>query len=364
MDEYYMKIALELSKKGKGYVNPNPLVGAVIVKDNKVIAKGYHEKYGQEHAEIKAFKDTKEDISRATMYVTLEPCSHYGKTSPCVDKIIKNKLSRVVIGMLDPNPLVAGRGIKKLKEAGIEVSVGVLEEECKKLNEVFIKYISTKKPFVVLKCGMSLDGKIATSSNESKYITSEESRKDVHNLRHELSAIMVGVNTVILDDPELTCRIPSRKNPIRIIIDSNLRIPKNSKVLKDLEFIKTIIATPENSSIEKEEYLKNIGAIVLKVKEKNNKVDLNDLMKKLGDLNIDSILLEGGATLNYSALEANIVDKILIYIAPKIIGGEKSKTPIGGSGIEKLKDAFKIKDMKASVIGEDILLSGYIGDDK
>lgn len=361
VDKHYMKIALDLAKLGKGKVNPNPLVGAVIVKDKKIIAKGYHEKYGEDHAEVNAFKNAKENLAGATMYVTLEPCSHYGKTPPCVDKIIDNKISRVVIGMMDPNKLVLGQGIKKLQDAGIEVEVGVLEEECKKLNEVFIKYIKNEKPFVVLKAAMSLDGKISTASGESKWITGNKSRSEVHKLRNDLSAIMVGVDTVIIDNPYLTCRIVDGRNPIRIIIDSKLRIPKDSNVLENTNDIKTIIATTEKAPKEKIDYLENLGVWVIKTKSTDEKVNLKELMIKLGELKIDSILLEGGSTLNYSALEVGIVDKVLVYIAPKIIGGVNSKTPVGGNGIEQLKDAFKIKDLNISMVSEDVLIQGYIG---
>ena len=355
-----MKLAIELAKKGEGKVNPNPMVGAVIVKDGTIIGEGYHEKYGEGHAEVNAFKSLKEDPSGATMYVTLEPCSHYGKTPPCVDKIIQSKIKRVVIGMIDPNPLVSGNGVDKLKKAGIEVKVGVLEDKCKKLNEVFIKYILTKKPFVVLKTAMSLDGKMATRTGESKWISSEKSRLQVHNLRNKLSGIMVGVNTVIKDDPELTCRIQNGSNPIRIIVDSILRIPMNSKVLQNKDN-KTIIATTKRANMKNMQELLKKNIKVLIIEEKNGQVNLNALIKKLGELNIDSILLEGGGTLNYSALEENIVDKVMIYISPKIIGGEFSKTPVGGIGIDKLNDAFKLKDITANIVDEDILVEGYIG---
>ena len=355
-----MELAIELAKKGEGKVNPNPMVGAVIVKDGIVIGEGYHEKYGEGHAEVNAFKSLKEDPSGATMYVTLEPCSHYGKTPPCVDKIIQSKIKRVIIGMIDPNPLVSGNGVDKLKRAGIEVKVGVLEDKCKKLNEIFIKYILTKNPFVVLKTAMSLDGKIATRTGESKWITSEKSRLEVHNLRNKLSANGVGVNTVIKDNPELTCRIKNGNDPIRIIVDSTLKIPMDSKVLQNKDD-KTIIATTKRANINSMQELlkKNIQVII--IEEKNGQVDLSELIKKLGELGIDSILLEGGSTLNYSALEENIVDKVMVYIAPKIIGGESSKTSVGGRGIDKLNDAFKLKDITANIVDEDILVEGYIG---
>ena len=355
-----MELDIKLAKNGEGKVNPNPMVGAVIVKDGMIIGEGYHEKYGEGHAEVNAFKSLKEDPSGATMYVTLEPCSHYGKTPPCVDKIIQSKIKRVVIGMIDPNQLVSGNGVDKLKRAGIEVKVGVLEDKCKKLNEIFIKYILTKKPFVVLKTAMSLDGKIATRTGESKWISSEKSRLQVHNLRNKLSAIMVGVNTVIKDNPELTCRIENGNDPIRIIVDSTLKIPMDSKVLQNKDN-KTRIATTKRANINSMQELlkKNIKVII--IEEKNGQVGLSELIKKLGELGIDSILLEGGSTLNYSALEENIVDKVMVYIAPKIIGGESSKTSVGGRGIDKLNNAFKLKDITTNIVDEDILVEGYIG---
>lgn len=359
LNERFMNLAIELAKKGIGKVNPNPLVGAVIVKDGKIIGQGYHKRYGDGHAEVNAFKSINEDATGATMYVTLEPCAHYGKTPPCVDRIIENKISKVVIGMLDPNPLVSGKGIEKLKNAGIEVEVGILEEECKKINEVFIKYITTKKPFVVMKTAMSLDGKISTKTGESKWISSEEARLHVHTLRNKFSGIMVGINTVMKDNPELTCRIVEGNDPIRIIVDSTLRIPMESKILENHDN-KTIIATTEKADITKAKKLIKNNIKVLIINEKNGQVDLNELMRKLGELNIDSILLEGGATLNYSALEENIVDKVMMYISPKIIGGEMSKTPVGGNGIDKLNNAFKLENITTRNVGEDILVEGYI----
>ncbi|SHJ95966.1 diaminohydroxyphosphoribosylaminopyrimidine deaminase [Clostridium cavendishii DSM 21758] len=360
MDEAYMKIALELAEKGRGKVNPNPMVGAIIVKDERIIAKGYHEGYGKKHAEINAFNNAIEDVSGATMYVTLEPCIHYGKTPPCVDMIIKKQISKVVIGMIDPNKLVSGKGAKKLKDAGIEVLTGVLEEECKKLNEIFVKFITTKIPFLVLKTAMSLDGKIATSTGESKWITDTIARNEVHSLRGQLSGIMVGVNTIIKDNPKLTCRIKGYKNPIRIVVDSTLRIPVESNVIQKINNTHTIIVTTKIANISKIELLRSLGVKVLIIKEKDRRVDLKALLLELGKLNIDSILLEGGATLNYSALEEGIVDKVQFYLSPKIIGGEKSKTPVGGKGIDLLKNSYKVKNLTTKFIGEDILIEGYI----
>lgn len=355
-----MRQVIELANKGVGCVSPNPMVGAVIVKNNRVIGKGYHEKYGCNHAEINAINDAiNEDLIDSTLYVNLEPCSHFGKTPPCVDKIISSKIKRVVIGMLDPNPIVSGRGVQKLIDANIEVEIGILEEECKKLNEIYIKYITTNKPFVLMKFAMSLDGKIATSSGESKYISSKKSLESVHLLRNQFQAIMVGVDTVIFDDPQLTSRIDGCRNPIRIIVDSNLRIPLDSKIVETAKDIKTIVATTFNANKNKIEKLKSLGIIVLVIKDKNKRVDLNELIDVLGQLKIDSILIEGGATLNYSALESKIVDKVLVYIAPKIIGGKSALSPIGGRGISKLKDAFKVDTMKIISSEEDVLIEGY-----
>lgn len=355
-----MALALELAAKGRGSVSPNPMVGAVIVKDGKIIGTGYHEKCGEGHAEVNAFKNATEEVQGATIYVTLEPCSHYGKTPPCADKIIEKGIAKVVIGTLDPNPLVAGRGVQKLLDVGIEVKSGILEDECKKINEVFMKYIVKKEPFVIMKAAMSLDGKIATKTGESKWITGETARKNVHELRSEVSGIMVGVNTVLKDDPELTSRIENGKNPIRIIVDSKLRTPISSKILESANQVKTIIATTISEDNEKVATFKEKGVHIIKTKTKDNRVDLNDLMKKLAIEKIDSVLLEGGSELNFSALNEGIVDKVQFYIAPKIIGGNGSKSPVGGNGIELLKDAFMLKDLTYKNAGDDLLIEGYI----
>lgn len=359
MDEKFMDIALEMAIKGIGRVNPNPLVGAVIVKEDKIIGMGYHEVYGKEHAERNAVKNAREDVIGSTIYVTLEPCAHYGRQPPCVDLIIEKRFKRVVIGMLDPNPLVAGKSIQKLKDNGIEVTVGVREEECKKLNEIFIKYITTKLPFVLLKSGMSLDGKIATVAGESKWITSKESREDGHRLRNRLAAMMVGVNTVICDDPELTCRIEGGRNPIKIIVDSTLRIPLDSKVIKVNPKL-TIIATTENADKNKKKGLEELGIKIITVSSQDKKVNLKELVKKLGEEKIDSILIEGGGSLNFSALKEKIVDKIKMYIAPKILGGENSKSSIAGMGFFKLDDAVVLNNISMSKIDNDLVVEGYI----
>ena len=360
LDEVYMRMALDLARKGKGWTTPNPLVGAVIVKGGRVIGQGYHQKYGQPHAEVNAIASAKEDVTGATLYVTLEPCSHFGKTAPCSDLLIDKNIKRVVVGTLDPNPLVAGKGIEKLRSNGIEVVTGVLEEESQKLNEIFIKYIVTKEPFVVMKNAMSLDGKIATVTGESQWISGESSRKKVHSLRHELAGIMVGIETIIKDDPQLTSRTLNSRNPIRIVVDSQLRIPIASKVLTQQDKAKTIVATTRRANKEKLDTLKQMGIEVLVTKEKGGRVDLQELMKLLGAKGIDSILLEGGANLNFSALEEGIVDKIQSYIAPKIIGGKEAKTAIEGAGVHSLKNAFQIDRMTPVMVGEDLFVEGYI----
>lgn len=360
MDNFYMQKAIELALKGEGRVNPNPLVGAVIVKDNKIIGEGYHKKYGEWHAEVNAFNNATEDVEGATMYVTLEPCSHYGNTPPCARKIVEKKIKRVVIGAVDPNPLVAGNGIKILEENGIEVITGVLEKECNDMNYIFNKYITTKKPLVIMKTAMTLDGKIATSTGDSMWITGEEARKYVHKIRNKVAAIMVGIGTVLKDNPELTCRLEDGVNPIRIIVDSKGRIPLEAKVLNIKDTAGTILATTNAIDEDKEKALKDMGVKIIKTQGKNDKVNLSELMIKLGEMKIDSILLEGGSSLNFSALEEGIVDKVQAFIAPKIVGGENAKTPVGGEGIKLINDAIYLKDIDIRRFGQDILIEGRI----
>ncbi len=362
MDIKYMKRALELAKKGIGYTNPNPLVGAVIVKDGRIIGEGYHEIYGGHHAEVNAFKNAVEDVEGATMYVTLEPCSHYGKTPPCANKIVEKGIKKVVVAFKDPNPEVAGRGIKILRENGIEVVTGVLEEESRRLNEIFIKYITTGLPFCILKTAMTLDGKIAACTGDSKWITNEESRKFVHNLRHRVSAIMVGIGTIIRDNPLLNTRLQSGSgsDPIRVIVDTKARIPLEANVLNMKSNAKTIIATTELAQKEKIKELENMGAEIIIAPLRDNRVDLRYLMKALGQRKIDSVLLEGGSELNYSAMVSDIIDKVNAFIAPKFIGGKEAKTPIGGVGRPLMKDAVLLKDVEIHRFGEDIMVEGYI----
>ena len=358
MHEKYMHIALDLASKGIGSVNPNPLVGAVIVKDNKIIGQGYHTAYGNPHAEIEALKSCS-DPAGAILYVTLEPCCHHGKTPPRTDAIIKNKISKVVIGAKDPNPLVAGKGIDILRKHGIEIETGTLEKECRDINEIFFYYIKNKKPFVVMKYAMTADGKIATSSGESQWITGDLAREHTHKTRNALSAIMVGIGTVLADDPLLTCRIPGGKNPVRIICDSALKIPLDSKIVQTAKTVPTIVAASScNESFDnyKKEQLEAMGVTVVETELKNSKLDLEDLMQKLGEKGIDSILLEGGGTLNYSALEQGIVQKLQIYVGPKLFGGKESLSPVEGEGIKNISQAVGLKLLSATAIGEDVLL--------
>lgn len=357
MQEYekYMKMAINLAKKGIGFVNPNPMVGAVIVKEGEVIGKGYHKKYGGFHAEKNAIDSCKKSTKGATMYVTLEPCCHYGKNPPCTQTIIESKISTVVIGAKDPNPLVAGKGIELLKRSNIKVVTGVLDKECEDLNYVFFHYITAKMPFVVMKYAMTLDGKIATREGFSKWITEEKTREYAHKLRHIYSSIMVGINTVIKDDPLLTCRLKDMKNPKRIICDSNLKISLDSKIVKTSKDIPTYIATFSKDK-EKIKSLENKGCNIIITPKLKEYIDLKKLMMKLGELNIDSVLLEGGSFLNYSALRSGIVNKVSAFVAPKIFGGEIAKTPVGGEGVRYVEEAFLLEKRKVKLIGNDILI--------
>lgn len=360
-----MKRAMELAERGRGFVNPNPLVGAVIVKDGQIIGEGYHQKYGENHAEINAFEDAAErqrDVSGATMYVTLEPCSHYGKTPPCAEAIVRKKIGKVVIGLKDPNPLVSGRGIDIIKKAGIEVENGVLSEELEIQNEIFLNYIQKNRPFCILKTAMTLDGKIATHTRDSKWITNQKSRAYVHQIRQAVAAVMVGINTAIVDNPSLTTRLdrPDCADSLKIVVDSRGRIPLDLKLISQNAGKDLIVATTDLISDEKAESLAKLGCTVIKTPQESGRVDLVYLMEVLGQMKIDSVLLEGGGGLNYSALEAGIVDKVESFIAPKIIGGEDSKTPVEGRGIDFVKDAIQVEDISLRQFDEDILVSGYI----
>ena len=357
-DIEYMRRAMELAERGVGFTNPNPMVGAVIVKGGKVIGEGWHERCGEWHAERNAFKNCKVSAEGATMYVTLEPCCHYGKTPPCTEAIIEHGIARVVIGMEDPNPLVAGKGIAFLREAGIEVVCGIEEEALREQNRVFLKYISTRLPWVALKAAMTLDGKIATRTGDSKWITGAEARAYVHELRHRFMAILVGIGTAVADDPLLNCRIEGRgvRQPIRVVVDSNARLSLESQLVQTAEEYRTIVAYTRFAPEERVKALREAGVEMLLCEEKEGLVDVRNLLELLGQFGIDSILLEGGGSLNYTFLAEGLADELYAFIAPKIVGGMNAKTPVEGLGVEKMADAITLELKNVLNIGDDVLL--------
>ena len=357
-DQNYMLQAIQLAKQGEGWTNPNPMVGAVIVKNGRIIGKGYHKKCGELHAERNAIASLTESAEGATIYVTLEPCCHYGKTPPCTEAIIEQKIKRVVIGSRDPNPKVSGKGIKMLQEAGIEVIEDFMREECDRLNPVFFHYITTKTPYVVMKYAMTLDGKIATKTGASKWITGEAARAEVQHMRHRYMGIMAGIGTVLADDPMLNVRVEGWKSPIRILCDSGLRIPLDGQIVKSAGKYRTIVAYADSENTEaKRKRLHEMGVETICCPDENNQVDLKKLMKYLGEEGIDSILLEGGGTLNDSALRAGIVQEVQAFIAPKLFGGMNSKTPVEGIGVRFPSEAVKLKCTDICQIGEDIRIT-------
>lgn len=357
--EYFMNKAAKLALRAKGMTLPNPLVGAILVKNGKIVGWGYHKKAGLAHAEIEAIAKAKKKAYGAILYVTLEPCAHYGRTDPCVDKIIASGIKKVIVGMKDPNPLNNGKGINILREHGIEVEEGLLEEKLKKINEPFIKYITKKMPFVTVKVGQSLDGKIALKNGESKWITSDKARLFAHRLRREYDAIMVGVNTVIRDNPFLVLGGHDKKIT-RIIVDSHLSTPSSANIF--LKSQDVIIATikPQAGQETDNRCLLSKKAKIIDVKDNNGQVNLYDLLKKLARLEISNILVEGGGSLIGSLFDAGLVDKIIFFIAPKIIGGRDSISSVMGRGISRLDKAISIKDVKIKKIGDDFLLEGYV----
>jgi diaminohydroxyphosphoribosylaminopyrimidine deaminase / 5-amino-6-(5-phosphoribosylamino)uracil reductase len=355
--EFYMQLAIQNAKAMKGQTDPNPLVGAVIVNDNRIVGIGAHLKAGEPHAEIHALNMAGDLAKGSTMYVTLEPCSHYGRTGPCALAVVRAGVKQVVIATLDPNPLVSGRGVRMLEEAGVEVIVGVCEEEAKRMNEVFNKYITTKLPFVTLKSAMTLDGKIATYTADSKWITSEKAREDVHQLRHEHRAILVGVNTVLKDNPQLTTRIPHGRNPLRVILDSTLKIPLDARVVANNE-AETWIFTSEAYDKKKKEALEDQGIRVL-VTSHPSRVDVKEVVRILGEEQISSVLVEGGGEVNASFLNNGLVDKVVVYVAPKLIGGRMAPTFFEGEGKALMKEAIELTSFTVTPVGPDIKLEGY-----
>ena len=358
-DEEYMRVALDAASYAKGRTSPNPLVGAVVVKDNRIVSVGWHRKAGTEHAEIHALKMAGDLAKGSTIYVTLEPCSHYGRTGPCAKALVEAGISRAVVAMPDPNPLVSGRGIQILKDAGIQVDVGILEEDARKLNEVFLKWIVKKIPFVTLKMAMSLDGKIATCTGESQWITSAESRLKGHEWRDSTDAILVGIGTVLADNPQLTARIGNGgHNPVRIVLDSKGRIPLESKMLHDNE-APVWVAVTENAPSERIEAIKSTGAEII-VCGSGDTVNLKSLLEQIGERGITSLLVEGGGQTIYSFLHDGLADKVEAFIAPMLIGGKDAKTPVEGDGFASLEAAVKLEQMTYQMIGSDILVTGYV----
>lgn len=370
-DEFYIRRTLKLASKAEGTTSPNPLVGAIIVKDGKIISEDFHKIPGTPHAEVLAIKKAGDKAKGSTLYVNLEPCCHTEKrTPPCTKAIINAGIKEVIIAMKDPNPKVSGKGIQELQKAGIGVKCGILEDEAKSLNEFYVKHITTGKPFVILKIAMTLDGKIATPEGESKWITGEKARKLVHRLRSKVDAVMTAIGTIKADDPLLTSRIKRGKNPKRIVIDPELDIPFNAKILRTPP--DTLIVTKKSSKkklndlsmnniISREEKIKMLSEKNIQfIEYKGEKLDLNLLMEILGKMNISSLLIEGGSSLNAHALEDCIVDKVMFFIAPIIIGGRESFPAVGGKSFRRLAEAYKIKNTKIMRIGEDFLITGYL----
>jgi diaminohydroxyphosphoribosylaminopyrimidine deaminase/5-amino-6-(5-phosphoribosylamino)uracil reductase len=357
--EAFMRRALALAGRGMGHTSPNPMVGCVVVQNGAVVAEGYHERVGGYHAERNALTRCDKDLTGADLYVTLEPCCHYGKTPPCTEIIIERGIGRVFVGSLDVNPKVAGRGVKILEAAGIEVITGILEAECRKRNEVFYHYMTTQTPFVVSKYAMTLDGKIACASGDAKWVSGEASRLQVQRMRKQYSGIMVGIGTVLADDPMLNCRIEAGVDPVRIVCDSNLHIPLDSRIVQTAGDIPAVVACTQTAAASaKATALQAAGVTVLPAGG-GARVDLNVLMRLLGRREIDSVLLEGGATLNAAAFEAGVVNKVVAFIAPKLVGGAEAPSPVGGAGIPRMADAIALTSVTTGRCGDDLWVSGY-----
>ena len=357
-----MRRALELAGKAAGRTSPNPMVGAVIVKNGRVIAEGYHKKAGRPHGEIEALRKAGKRARGAQMFVNLEPCCHQGRTPPCTDAIIESGLKEVFVGMRDPNILVAGKGIRRLKRAGIVVQNGLLKNDCQRLNEVFVKYIQTGKPFVTLKSALSLDGKIATSTGESQWITGSEARERVHRMRDQVDAILVGAGTVLKDNPRLTTRLKKGKgsDPARVILDARAEIPLKSRVFQQARRNRVIYATTRKASAYRINRLHKAGVHIYVLPDKDNRISLKKLIKLLGQTGIVSVLIEGGSGLNASAFKEGIVDKVVLFLAPLIIGGELAPGAVGGPGVKRLKQALPIKNLRVTPVGADWMVEGYL----
>lgn len=365
-DEHFMRMALDLAGKGEGFTSPNPMVGAVIVKNGKVVGKGYHRASGEAHAEVNAIDDAGALTQGSTLYVTLEPCNHTGRTPPCTEKVLAAGIKRVVVAMIDPNPGVKGGGTTYLKSRGLDITTGICENRAKKCNEVYIKYVKTKRPFTIIKCAATLDGRIATRTGDSKWVTGEKSRRFVHRLRHAVDAIMVGINTVEKDNPSLTTRLTNRPgnfkglDPVRIVIDTHLRIPEEAKLLQLESDSDTIIITGRLASKDKKARIEKKGAKVVESPVKDGLIDLDILMDRLGALGITSLLIEGGSRITASALSAGIADKIVFFFAPKILGGDDGVPVCRGPGPDLMKNCIPVKDIDIRRFDDDVMIQGYI----
>jgi len=360
-DERFMKKTISLAKRGLGSTFPNPVVGALLVKDGRIISLGYHKKAGMEHAEVAALSKIGEGARGSTMYVNLEPCNHYGRTPPCTKAILESGVSRVVVGIKDPNKGVDGGGCEFLRSRGVDVKCGVLEEECSKLNEVYIKNVVDGKIFVIVKAALTLDGWIATKTGNSKWITNQKSRKFVHTLRKQTGAILVGVDTIIADNPKLTPYMIKKAgpDPLRIIVDTNLRIPLNSYVLNSETAHLTIIATSSNVNKIKTESVKNLGAKVMQCQVKDGQVDMSDLFDRLAKIPISSVLVEGGAKIYNSIIRGYLADKFYLFLAPKILGGDDGVPFMRGAGSNMIKDSYALAVKKVSKFDGDIMIEAY-----
>lgn len=357
-----MKMALDLAVKGRGFTSPNPMVGAVIVKDGIVVGSGYHEAVGKAHAEVNAIKDAGDLAKGATLYVTLEPCNHHGRTPPCTEKIKDAGIQRVVVAMKDPNPDVKGRGIDHLKKQGIDISLGLYEERATKLNEAFIKYVRTKRPFVIIKCAATLDGRIATRTGDSKWVSGEESRTFVHRLRHAVDAIMVGIDTIKKDNPKLTTRLEGIKgsDPTRVILDTHLSISEDAQILHLESDSDTIIVTGTPASKDRKAAIEKKGVQILESPVKDGRIDLDILIESLGCLGITSLLIEGGSRVIASSLGASVVDKVIFFFAPRILGGDDGVPICRGAGPELMSESIPLRDINVRRFGDDVMIEGYI----
>jgi diaminohydroxyphosphoribosylaminopyrimidine deaminase/5-amino-6-(5-phosphoribosylamino)uracil reductase len=359
-DEELMAEAIALAATADYHTSPNPMVGAVVVRDGAVIARGYHRRAGEEHAEVAALREAGDAARGATLYITQEPCAHHGRTPPCTDAVIASGVVRVVAGMQDPNPKVDGRGLQALRDAGITVQVGVLADRVRKLNEFFVKHATTGLPFVTAKFAMSLDGRIATHTGESKWITSEEARLQVHHLRHAHDAILVGANTVLRDDPNLTTRLPDGdgRSPLRVVVDSRLRVPLEARIFQQ-ESGGVLIATSDRSRGDRLREFEQRGVPVVVLPSTEGRVGLSDLLVHLGKRDCISMLIEGGSSMHGSAFDQRLVDKVVAFIAPRIIGGIEAPGAVGGHGVDRLTDAHSLRDVEVRQLGPDLMVNGY-----